>query len=79
MGRFLHLETARIGLWSEDPWAVVPITIGVANERPSRVRSIQVSLGDVFCFSFIFSDSDQQKFVAAKRLSFRSVVFMEID
>uniref|UniRef100_A0A804P8M7 Uncharacterized protein n=1 Tax=Zea mays TaxID=4577 RepID=A0A804P8M7_MAIZE len=33
MGRFLHLETARIGLWSEDPWAVVPITIGVANEQ----------------------------------------------
>jgi hypothetical protein len=39
----MHLETARVGL-SEDPWAV-PITIGVANERPSRVRSIQVSLG----------------------------------
>jgi hypothetical protein len=39
----MHLETARVGL-SEDPWAV-PITIGVANERLSRVRSIQVSLG----------------------------------
>lgn len=64
MGRFLHLETARIGLWSEDPWAVVPITIGVANEGPSCVRSVQVSLGGVFCYSFFFSDSDQQKFVA---------------
>jgi hypothetical protein len=54
MGRFLHLETARIGLWSEDPWAVVPITIGVANEQAIACPFNPSELGGRVLFQLYF-------------------------